>query len=107
MKTIPNVGLGQVQSVYSGPEGELWRLIMGQQVHLGGLESSLDLANRAQIRKGASGVDFCCCIGAGMRFLTRFRGVAHMTGVDATSKMIQDGRRLCAEEGLADRITFY
>jgi SAM-dependent methyltransferase len=106
VKTIANVGLGQVQGVYSGPEGELWRLIMGHQIHLGGMESSQDLANRAQIQKGSSGVDFCCCIGGGMRFLVRFRDVAQMTGVDATRKVVEDGRRLCTEEGLADRITF-
>jgi SAM-dependent methyltransferase len=84
----------------------LWRLIMGQQVHLGGLVSSQDLANRADIKPGSSGVDLCCCNGGGMRFLVRFRGVGHMTGVDATPQVIAQGRQLCAAEGQAERITF-
>jgi SAM-dependent methyltransferase len=106
VKSIPNIGLPQVQAVYSGPEGDLWRLVMGEQIHIGGLESSMDLAARVGIRPGSSGTDFCCCLGAGMRFLVRFRQVAHMTGVDATSHVIAQGREICAREGLAERITF-
>ena len=52
------------------------------------------------------GVDLCCCTGAGMRFLVRFLNVARMTGVDATPAMLKLGRSHCADEGLADRISF-
>jgi sarcosine/dimethylglycine N-methyltransferase len=79
---------------------------MGEQIHLGGLKSSMDLAECAGIREGQTGVDLCCATGAGMRFLVRFRKVARMKGVDATRAMLDLGRRRCAEEGLADRITF-
>ena len=68
MKTLPDVGLPEVQGVYSGPEWQLWELIMGQQIHIGGFQSSMDLASRAAIAAGTSGVDLCCCSGAGMRF---------------------------------------
>ncbi len=57
MKQVTNIGLAEVQNVYSGPEGELWELIMGQQVHIGGFRSSMDLAQRAGIQAGWSGVD--------------------------------------------------
>ena len=106
MKTAPQIHLSDVQAVYSGPEGRLWELLMGEQIHIGGLGSSMDLAQRAGIAEGWHGVDFCCCTGAGMRFLVRFRKVARMTGVDATRAMLDLGRRRCAEEGLSDRITF-
>ena len=59
---------------------------MGEQIHIGGFQSSMDLAQRAGIAAGSRGVDLCCCTGAGMRFLARFLNVAHMTGVDATPK---------------------
>ena len=95
-----------MQQVYSGPEGVLWELIMGEQIHIGGFQSSMDLAEKACIGEGMSGVDFCCCSGAGMRFLTRFRGVTHMTGVDATETVINQGRLRCKEEGLAGKIDF-
>ena len=95
--------LTDVQAVYSGPEGRLWELVMGQQIHIGGLQSSTDLATRAGIGGGMRGVDFCCCTGAGMRFLLRMQGVEFMTGVDATAAMVELGRRRCSEEGFADR----
>ena len=106
MKTINNIGLTNVQAVYSGAEGRLWELLMGEQIHIGGFASSMDLAQRAGIAAGSRGVDLCCCTGAGMRFLARFLNVAHMTGVDATSAMVQLGRQRAVAEGLADKISF-
>jgi ubiquinone/menaquinone biosynthesis C-methylase UbiE len=106
MKSAPQIFLSDVQAVYSGPERQLWELLMGEQIHLGGFTSSMDLAQRAGIAAGRRGVDLCCCTGAGMRFLSRFFKVAHMTGVDATPAVVELGRRRCAEEGLADKTSF-
>ncbi|MBI2963648.1 MAG: class I SAM-dependent methyltransferase [Deltaproteobacteria bacterium] len=106
MKAIANVGLKEVTAVYGGQEGDLWELLMGQQIHIGGFKSSMDLAERAGIGAGMRGVDLCCCNGAGMRFLVRFRNVASMTGVDATETVVDRGRRRCQEEGVHDRIRF-
>ena len=55
MKTIKNIELKDVQAVYSGPEGDLWELIMGEQIHIGGFQSSMDLAKRAGIGAGHAG----------------------------------------------------
>ena len=106
MKAIDGIGLTDVQAVYSGPEGMLWELIMGEQIHIGGMTSSMDLARKASIPENSSGVDLCCCNGAGMRFLLRFAKVAMMTGVDATQTVIDQGRQRCETEGLTDRINF-
>jgi ubiquinone/menaquinone biosynthesis C-methylase UbiE len=106
MKSTTNIGLTDVNAVYDGPEGDLWELIMGQQVHVGGFKASMDLAERAGIGPGMHGVDLCCCNGAGMRLLVRFRQVASMTGVDATPTVVERGRRRCQAEGIDDRIRF-
>ncbi len=106
MKSVSGIGLKDVQGVYSGPEGKLWELIMGEQIHIGGLTSSMDLAEQAGIQAGMKGVDLCCCSGAGMRFLVRFRNVARMRGVDATRTVVELGRQRCKQAGLADRIEF-
>jgi ubiquinone/menaquinone biosynthesis C-methylase UbiE len=106
MKKASQIHLSDVQAVYSGPEGQLWELLMGEQIHIGGFASSNDLADRAEIGEGWSGVDLCCASGAGMRFLVRFRKAARMCGVDATRGMVELGRHRCAEEGLSDRISF-
>lgn len=106
MKTLSGVHLADVSAVYSGAEGDLWELLMGQQIHIGGFKSSMDLADRAGIGAGQRGVDLCCCTGAGMRFLVRMRGVAEMTGVDATKTVVERGRARCKDEGLGERIHF-
>jgi SAM-dependent methyltransferase len=106
METITGIGLADVQAVYDGAEGDLWELVMGEQIHVGGLAASTDLAERAGIVAGSEGVDLCCCNGAGMRFLVRFREVARMTGVDATERVVERGRLRCRGEGLADQIRF-
>jgi len=106
MKPIANIALSNAQAVYSGPEGKLWELLMGEQIHIGGLASSMDLAKKAGIQPGSCGVDFCCCTGAGMRFLMQFCDVASMTGVDATEAMVELGQKRCHKEGFADKIQF-
>lgn len=106
MQATAGIGIDDVRKVYSSAEGDLWELLMGQQIHIGGLVSSMDLAERAGIGPGQHGVDLCCCNGAGMRFLVRFRNVASMTGVDATPTVVERGRARCKAEGLDDRIRF-
>jgi SAM-dependent methyltransferase len=106
MKSIEGIGLRDVQAVYGGAEGDLWELVMGQQIHIGGFSSSMALAEKAGIGAGMKGVDLCCCNGAGMRFLVRFRNVARMHGVDATEHVVERGLARCKAEGLDDRIAF-
>lgn len=106
MKSIEGIGLSEVQSVYSGTQGEFMQLLFGQQLHVGGMKASIDLAERAGIKPGQSGIDLCCCNGAGMRFLVRYRNVASMVGVDATERIVEHGRQRCREEGLDARIRF-
>ena len=106
MKKAGHIHLQDVQSVYSGFERNLWELIMGEQIHIGGFQSSMDLAGRAGVGPGMVGVDFCCCTGAGMRFLTRFRNVDSVVGVDATPRMVELGRERCAAEELGERARF-
>jgi len=104
MKSVSNVGLQDVTAVYNGAEGDLWELTMGQQIHIGGLKSSMELAEKAGVGAGLNGVDLCCCNGAGMRLLVRFLNVASMVGVDATQTVVDRGRQRCEAEGLADRV---
>lgn len=106
MHTAGAIGLDDVRRVYSSAEGDLWELLMGQQIHIGGLRSTLELAERAGVGAGMTGIDLCCCNGAGMRALVRLRNVASMTGVDATPAVVERGRARCAAEGSQDRIRF-
>ncbi|MFQ5416205.1 MAG: class I SAM-dependent methyltransferase [Myxococcota bacterium] len=104
MQATDEIGLAEVNAIYDGAEGELWELLLGQQIHVGGFQSSMDLSERAGITAGQRGVDLCCCNGAGMRLLVRFRDVASMVGVDASATVVEQGLARCEKEGLADRI---
>jgi hypothetical protein len=95
MHSISGVGLAEVQAEYSGSDGDISHLIMGELIHVGGLRSTLALAARAGIEPGSSGVDLCCHTGGGMRALVRFCSVARMVGVDATEQVVERGRRIC------------
>ncbi|MFC1498538.1 class I SAM-dependent methyltransferase [Verrucomicrobiota bacterium] len=106
MKSIDGIGLSNVQEVYNGAEGDLWELVMGEQIHIGGFASSMALSEKAGIGEGMKGVDLCCCNGAGMRFLARIRNVASMMGVDATETVVNRGKERCEKEGLADKLSF-
>ena len=105
MRHCPSISLDTVRAVYDGVEGDLWEMLMGQQIHIGGLVSSLDLAEQAGIAADSRGVDLCCCNGAGMRFLLRCRHVAHMTGVDATATVLERARSRNQAEGHGDVTT--
>jgi hypothetical protein len=98
MKHLDGITLDTVRQVYGGAEGDLWELVMGRQIHIGGFASSMALADHAGIHGAAHGVDLCCCSGEGMRFLVRHRAVAAMTGVDATDHVIERGRARSASE---------
>jgi len=106
MKSIDGIGLADVTSAYGGPQGDLYELLLGQQLHVGGMRASVALAERAGIGTGLRGTDLCCGTGGGMRALLRFRNVASMVGVDVTKRNIERGRQRCCEEGLADRVAF-
>src|SRR5216684_8693323 len=106
VKSIEGISLADVTSLYAGAQTEFLHLLYGQQIHIGGMKASIDLAERARISARLTGVDLCCCNGAGMRFLVRFRNVASMVGVDATETVVERGRRRSGEEGFAQRIQF-
>lgn len=88
-----------VRAVYSGAERELWELVMGEQIHIDGLASSLALAERAGVRPGCSAVDLCCCTGAGLRFLLRFRQIGQAVGVDMTPAVLALGAERNRRDG--------
>jgi len=101
MHTLKKVSANDIQAVYSGAEGQLWELLMGEQVHIGGLPSSIDLAVFGSVQSGMSAADLCCCSGAGMRFLLKLLGATHVSGVDFTKAQIDLGKKRMAAAGIA------
>ncbi len=106
MKTLKTVENQSIQDIYSGAVGKLWELVMGEQIHIGGFNSSCNLLSASGIQPGMKGVDLCCCSGAGMRFLFKIANVAEMTGVDFTQAQLDLGKTRMAELGLTERTHF-
>jgi ubiquinone/menaquinone biosynthesis C-methylase UbiE len=100
-----DVTLSDVQDVYSGPEANLWELVMGEQIHAGGMMSSNALATGAGIKEGMKGLDLCCCFGAGMRFLAKNFNV-DMCGIDATEEVLAKACLRAEEESLDAKLSF-
>ena len=100
-----DITLKDVSAVYDGPEGLLWELIMGEQIHAGGIKSSMVLAEKAGINPGMKGIDLCSALGAGCRFLVQNFGVT-MCGVDATDTMLKKAEERAEADGLEDKIEF-
>jgi len=98
-----DISLKDVQAVYDGPEGVLWELVMGEQIHVGGFKSSMELATRAGLQEGMYGIDLCSALGAGCRFLVKNFKVT-MVGYDGTETMITKAIERASAEGLADKI---
>ncbi|MBN1433217.1 class I SAM-dependent methyltransferase, partial [Candidatus Fermentibacterales bacterium] len=105
MNRLHDIGLSNVKQVYSGPEGKLWELIMGEQIHVGGWSESKILAEKAGIASGQKVLDLCSALGAGLRFLVKNYGIAGY-GLDATEHMVSEAERRTAEEGLSGLISY-
>lgn len=104
MKRI-DISLKDVNAVYSGPEGKLWELIMGEQIHVGGFAHSMILAQKAGISEGQKVLDLCSALGAGLRFLVGNFKVKGF-GLDGTEHMCDEAKRRAERDGMADAIEF-
>ena len=104
MKSLKDGSLSDVATLFGGPAGDFYAIIMGQQLHVGGMAATIELAERAAIGEGQRGIDLCCGNGAAMRVLVRFRNVASMHGIDLTPRNVARGQRELEKESLADRV---
>lgn len=104
MTTDSNI-VSEVRAVYDGWEGRLWELLMGEQIHIGGHQQSMLMAQQAGITAGSKVLDLCSGIGGGLRFLVKnFKVQGH--GLEATDQMIATAQQRTEVEGMADQIEY-
>jgi sarcosine/dimethylglycine N-methyltransferase len=106
MRTNPDIRVADIEAVYNGQQAQIYETFFGRQIHVGGLTSTLGLADAAGIGAGMSGIELCCGTGASMRALVKLRDVGSMTGVELASAQVERGRAKVAELGLEDKISF-
>jgi ubiquinone/menaquinone biosynthesis C-methylase UbiE len=100
-----DITLKDVNAVYDGPEGLLWELIMGEQIHVGGFAHSIALAEKAGIKEGQNVLDLCSALGAGLRFLVKNYNVKGF-GLDGTKTMFEKAKERAARDGMDGSIEF-
>jgi ubiquinone/menaquinone biosynthesis C-methylase UbiE len=94
-----DITLKDVNKVYDGPEGRLWELIMGEQIHVGGFAHSMALAEKAGIKEGQKVLDICSALGGGLRFLVKNFNVKGF-GLDGTKTMFEESLKRAERDGM-------
>ncbi len=80
--------LADIREAYSGPFGELWEMLMGEEIHVGGERETDILAARTAIARDETVLDICSALGGPARRLVRERGCC-VVGLDATPKLVR------------------
>jgi len=84
--------VNDVATVYAGPGGKLWELLMGEQIHVGGAEQTDILARKigvSNMKPELYLLDICSALGGPARHLADKYGIK-VLGVDITPEMIQE-----------------
>ncbi len=97
--------IADVNDIYSGPVGVLWEMLMGEQIHVGGEQETLNLAKKLPISKNTHILDICSALGGPARMLVQTYGCS-VTGLDATQHMIDEAVKRTKKAGLSNNITY-
>jgi ubiquinone/menaquinone biosynthesis C-methylase UbiE len=97
--------IGDVNEIYEGPVGQLWEVLMGEEIHVGGEKETDILAEKAGIKKSSSVLDVCSALGGPARHLARKYG-CKVTGLDATGKMVNEAISRTEKGGLSHLASF-
>jgi ubiquinone/menaquinone biosynthesis C-methylase UbiE len=105
MKKRWDVTIADVTGAYAGPVGEIWEMVMGEEIHVGGGRSTDELAQRAGVTADVHVLDICSALGGPARHLARTYG-CRVTGLDATPEMVAEAEKRTEMEGLSGRVAF-
>ncbi len=97
--------IADVNEVYEGPAGQLWEMLMGEEIHAGGGRETEILAEKAGINRETGVLDVCSALGGPARHLARKYG-CRVTGLDATAKMVDEAVARTEREGLSHLVMF-
>lgn len=100
--------VNDVSEVYAGPGGQLWELLMGEQIHVGGAEQTDVLAKKAGVDKAGKGyilLDICSALGGPARQLAEKYGI-HIVGLDITPEIVEEAKKRTEGKPYADKIEY-
>ncbi|MHA2295437.1 MAG: class I SAM-dependent methyltransferase [Candidatus Hodarchaeales archaeon] len=94
-----------VSEAYDGPVGLLWEILMGEHIHVGGVEETKRLAEKAGVSERSYLLDICSALGGPARYLAKnYR--ARIVGLDITETMLRKAKERTEEAGLNNFIEY-
>ena len=100
--------VNDVSEVYAGPGGQLWELLMGEQIHVGGAEQTDILAKKAGIDQAGKDLillDICSALGGPARQLAEKYGI-NIVGLDITPEMVEEAKKITEGKSYAKQIEY-
>jgi ubiquinone/menaquinone biosynthesis C-methylase UbiE len=97
-----------VSKVYAGPGGQLWELLMGEQIHVGGANQTDFLAKKIGLDKKKGNIkllDICSALGGPARHLAEKYDVA-VLGLDITPEMIEEAEKRTKGKTYSNKIEY-
>lgn len=103
-----NFSVNDVSEVYAGPGGQLWELLMGEQIHVGGAEQTDILAKKAGVGKAGENfilLDICSALGGPARHLAEKYKI-NVVGLDITPEMVEEAKKRTEGKPYANKIEY-
>jgi ubiquinone/menaquinone biosynthesis C-methylase UbiE len=105
MKNHIDISIAEVSEAYAGDVGELWEMLMGDEIHIGGPVATRELAVMGGIQKDTRVLDICSALGGPARHLAAEFG-CRVTGIDATPAMVEKATKRTVNADFNGRVTF-
>jgi ubiquinone/menaquinone biosynthesis C-methylase UbiE len=96
---VEDAFLERVAEHFRGPRGIIWEMIMGEDIHMGGLEDTRVLTENIGIDSSTKVLDVGCGLGGTARYLAETYG-CQVTGIDVTDRMLAEASRRNESAGL-------
>jgi ubiquinone/menaquinone biosynthesis C-methylase UbiE len=97
--------INDVADAYNGAVGLLWEALMGDHIHVGGIEETKKLADLVDPDESTYLLDICSALGGPARYLAQ-NYKTKILGLDYTETMLDKATKRTEEQGLSDLIEY-
>ncbi|MFX1255775.1 MAG: class I SAM-dependent methyltransferase [Promethearchaeota archaeon] len=105
MKLNYDFSVKDVSDAYDGPVGLLWEALMGEHIHVGGIDETKLLAEKLGVNESSYILDICSALGGPVRFLAKTHK-AKIVGLDITETMLKKAQERTEEAKLSHLIEY-
>lgn len=105
MKKNYDYTIKDVAEAYDGAIGLLWEALMGDHIHVGGVDETKRLADMIELDDTPHLLDICSALGGPARYLAKTYGTK-ITGLDYTETMLTKAKERTDEANLSHLIEY-